>query len=82
MLGDVRADSKISLSVVGDGRDGVVVLPPRLMPAGTLEIGRDSSAEVGLVTAPMVADASASEKFSDKESLISDSAAMAQFSNV
>ena len=46
------------------------------MPAGTLEMGRDSSAGVGFVTGPMVAEASASEKFSDKESLTSDSGAM------
>ena len=49
------------------------------MPAGTLEMGRDPSAGVGLFTAPMVAESSASETFSDKESLTFDSGAMALF---
>ena len=74
------ADRKISLGVVGDGRVGVVVVVPlRLMPAGTLEMGRDWSAGVGLFTAPMVAESSASETFSDKEVLTFDSGAMARF---
>ena len=47
------------------------------MPAGTLEMGRDCSASEELLTGPMVAEASASEKFSDKESLTSNSGAMA-----
>ena len=46
------------------------------MPAGTLEMGRDSSSGVGMITGPIVAEASASEKFSDKESLTSESVAM------
>ena len=46
------------------------------MPAGTLEMGRGSSAGDGMITGPIVAEASASEKFSDKESLISESDAM------
>ena len=47
------------------------------MPAGTLEIGRDCSTGEGMITGPIVAEASASEKFSDKESLTSESGAMA-----
>ena len=47
------------------------------MPAGTLEMGRGSSAGDGMITGPIVAEASASEKFSDKESLTSESGAMA-----
>ena len=62
----MRADSNISLSLVGDGRVGVAVVGPlRLMPAGTLGMGRDSCDGVGLFTAPMFAEVSASEKFSD-----------------
>ena len=48
------------------------------MPAGTLD-SSDSMAGVGLFTGPMVAVSSASEKFSDKESLTSESGAMALF---
>ena len=47
------------------------------MPGKTLKMGRYSRAGVGLFTTPIVAEASASEKFSDKESLTSDSGAMA-----
>ena len=66
----VRADSNISLSLVGDGRVGVAVVGPlRLMPAGTLGMGRDSCAGVGLFTAPpMLAEVSASEKLLTSDS--------------
>ena len=47
------------------------------MPAGTLEMGRDCSAGEGMITGPIVAEASASEKFSDNKSLTSESGAMA-----
>ena len=47
------------------------------MPAGTLAMGRDCSADVELLTGPMVPESSASEKFSDNESLTSESGAMA-----
>ena len=57
----MRAGSNISLSLVGV----VVVVPLRLMPAGTLGMGRDSCEGVGLFTAAMLAEVSASEKFSD-----------------
>ena len=67
LLADKRANSNISLSLVGDGRVGVVaVVPLRLMPAGTLGMGRDSCAGGGLFTAPpMLDEVSASEKFSE-----------------
>ena len=47
------------------------------MPAGTLDMGRDCSASEELLTGPMVPESSASEKFSDNESLTSESGAMA-----
>ena len=65
LLAGVRADSNRSLSLVGDGRVGVVVVPLRLMPAGTLEMGRDSCAGVGSFIAAMNVELSASEKFSE-----------------
>ena len=58
LLADERADRNLSLSAISG-----VVVPPRLIPAGTLEMGRVSSSGVGLFTGPiMAAEASVSEK--------------------